>query len=139
MKGWVLTNYMDNFVIPAKTKEELEEQMIKFLKIIEKHNLYFKQSKCDFNMEEILILEIIVGREQVKIEQEKIKVVKEWKTLTKIMDMKSFFGFANFYWCFIQNFSHIAKPLNKLKGKKEWKWDEEHQQVFEELKDKIIS
>jgi len=40
---------------------------------------------------------------------------------------------------FIQNFSHTAKPLNELKGKKEWKWEEEHQRVFEELKEKITS
>jgi len=33
----------------------------------------------------------------------------------------------------------MAKPLNKLKGKKEWKWEEEHQKAFEELKEKIIS
>jgi len=38
----ILTNYMDNFVIPAKTMEELEEQMVRFLKIAEKHNLCFK-------------------------------------------------------------------------------------------------
>ena len=47
----VLANYINNFVIPAKTKEELEEWMIRFLKIAEKHNLCFKQSKYDFNME----------------------------------------------------------------------------------------
>ena len=38
----VLANYMNNFVIPAKTREELEEQTVRFLKIVEKHNLYFK-------------------------------------------------------------------------------------------------
>ena len=69
----VLANYMDDFVIPAKTMEELEESIIRFLKIVEKHNLCFKRSKCDFNMEEILILGVIVGKRQVKIEQEKIK------------------------------------------------------------------
>ena len=53
--------------------------------------------------------------------------------------MESFLGFANFYQHFIQNFSHTAKPLNKLKGKKEWKWEEEHQKAFEELKKKITS
>ena len=58
----VLANYINNFVIPAKTKEELEEWMIRFLKIAEKHNLCFKQSKCDFNMEEIPILGVIVRR-----------------------------------------------------------------------------
>ena len=93
----VLANYMDNFVIPAKTMEELEKQTIRFLKIVEKHNLCFKWSKCNFNMEEIPILGVIVGKEQVKMEQEKIKVVEEWKTLTKVKDIESFLGFTNFY------------------------------------------
>jgi len=48
-------------------------------------------------------------------------------------------GFANFYRWFIKNFSYIAKPLNKLKGKKDWKWKEEYQKAFKELKDKIMS
>ena len=38
----VLANYMDDFVIPARTMEELEERMIQFLKIAERHNLCFK-------------------------------------------------------------------------------------------------
>ena len=135
----VLANYMDDFVIPAKTMKELEERTIRFLKIAERHNLCFKWSKCDFNMEEIPILEVIVGKGQIKMEQEKIKAVKEWKTPRKVKDMESFLGFANFYRHFIQNFSHIAKPLNELKGKKEWKWEEKHQRAFEELKEKITS
>ena len=64
----VLANYMDDFVIPVKTKKELEERTIRFLKIVEKHNLCFKQSKCNFDIEEILILEVIVERKQVKME-----------------------------------------------------------------------
>jgi len=38
----VLANYMNDFVILARTMEELEEQTIRFLKIVEKHNLCFK-------------------------------------------------------------------------------------------------
>ena len=93
----ILANYMDNFVISAKTMEELEERTIRFLKIVEKHNLCFKKSKCDFNIEEIPILGVIVRKGQVKMEQERIKVVKEWKTPTRVKDIKSFLGFANFY------------------------------------------
>ena len=130
---------MDNFVIPAKTMEELKERTIQFLKIAEKHNLYFKKSKYDFNIEEIPILRVVVGKGQIQMEQEKIKAVKEWKTPTRVKDVESFLEFINFYRCFIQNFSHTAKPLNKLKGKKEWKWEEEYQRVFEELKEKITS
>ena len=68
---------MDDFVIPARTIKELEERTIRFLKIAEKHNLCFKRSKCDFIMEEIPILGMVVGNEQVKMEQEKIKAVKK--------------------------------------------------------------
>ena len=51
---------MDDFIILAKTKKKLEEKTTRFLKIAEKHNLHFKQSKCDFDMEEIPILGVVV-------------------------------------------------------------------------------
>ena len=70
-------------------------------------------------MEEILILGVVIGRGQVWMETNKVKAVKEWKTSTKIKEVESFLGFANFYRWFIKNFSHTAKSLNKLKGKKE--------------------
>jgi len=73
------------------------------------------------------------------MEQEKIKAVKKWKMPMKVKDIESFLGFTNFYRYFIQNFSHIARPLNELKGKKEWKWEKEYQKAFKELKDKIMS
>ena len=135
----VVANYMDDFMILAKTMEELKERTSWFLKIVEKYNLCFKQSKCDFNIEEILILGVIVGKRQVKIEQEKIKAVKEWKTPTKVKNMESFLEFANFYRRFIQNFNYTTKPLNELKGKKEWVWNKDHQKAFDELKEKITS
>jgi len=72
------------FVILDKTKKKLEERTIQFLKVAEKHNLCFKQSKCNFNTEEISILEVVVGQEEVQIKNDKIKAVKEWKTPTKI-------------------------------------------------------
>ena len=73
----VLVNYIDDFVILAKMTKKLEERTIHFLKIVEKHNLCFKRLKYNFNMEEILILEVIVRRGQVQIETDKVKVVKE--------------------------------------------------------------
>ena len=58
----VLANYMDDFVIPARTKKELEERTIQFLKIAERYNLCFKWSKCNFDAKEIPILgRVVVG------------------------------------------------------------------------------
>ena len=58
-------------------KEELEKRTIRFLKIAKKHNLYFKQSKCDFNTTEIPILGVQVGNGKVQIKEEKVKAIKE--------------------------------------------------------------
>ena len=39
----------------------------------------------------------------------------------------------------IEDFSHIAIPLNQLKEKEEQKWTNEEQIAFKELKEKIIT
>ena len=62
----VLANYVDNFIIPAKMRKKLEERTIQFLKIVEKHNLCFKWSKCNFDVEKIPILEVVVRWEDEK-------------------------------------------------------------------------
>ena len=90
-------------------------------------------------MEEIPILGVVVGKGQVQMEQDNIKAIKKQKMPMKIKEVESFLRFANFYRRFIQNFNHMAKPLNKLKEKKEWTQTKEHQQSFEELKKKIMS
>jgi len=59
--------------------------------------LCFKQSKYDFNATEISILGVQVGNREVQMKEEKAKAIKKWKTPTKIKDVKSFLGFANFY------------------------------------------
>jgi len=72
-----LANYIDDFVIPAKTEKELEERIIRFLKIAKKHNLCFKRSKCSFNATEIPILGVRVGNGEVQIEKKKVKAIKK--------------------------------------------------------------
>ena len=74
------------------------------------------------------------------MEPEKIAAVKDWPTPQTIKDVEKFLGFANFYRRFIKNFSIIAAPLNELKkGEREWKWNEEQQKAFENVKNAITS
>jgi hypothetical protein len=92
-----LVNYMDDFAILGKMKQELEERTIRFLTIEDKHNLYFKRSKCKFDVEKISILGTVIGNGEVRMEEEKIKAIKNWKVPTNIKGVESFLGFANFY------------------------------------------
>ena len=48
--------------------------------------------------------------------------------------------FVNFYRHFVQDFSHVAKPLHQLTKKgEEWQWADEEQASFKELKRLITS
>ena len=118
------------YIISTKTKKKLEKRKVQYLKIAKKHNLYFKQAKYDLDTKEIHILGVVAGWGEVQIKNDKVNAVKKWKTLSKIKEVESFLGFINFYKCFIKNFSHMAKHLNELKGKKEWKWKKEYQKAF---------
>jgi len=61
--------------------------------VAEKYNLYFKWLKYNFNAKEIPILGVVVGWEEVQIENNKVKAVKEWKTLIKIKEVKKLKAF----------------------------------------------
>ena len=56
---------MNNFVILVKIRKEFFKKIIHFLKMAEKYNFYFKQSKCDFNIKKIPILRVVVRQGDV--------------------------------------------------------------------------
>ena len=57
-----------------------------------------------------------------------------------VTEVRSFLGLANYYRCFIQNFSRIALSLAKLIRKNHsFSWNEKCEDSFQELKRKLTS
>ena len=95
---------------------------------LQKLNLYLKPSKCIFETKRIKFLGVILENGTAMMDPIKVTGVKEWKVPTNTTENLSFQGFANFYHCFISNFSKIAKPLNDLlKTGVKWYWEREQQ------------
>ena len=70
----------------------------------------------------------------------KVAGIQDWPTPRNVTKVQSFIGFVNFYQCFVQDFSHIAKPLHQLTKKGEvWRWADEEQQSIEGLKRFIMT
>ena len=70
----------------------------------------------------------------------KVAGVSKWPTPTNRKEVQSFLGFINFYWRFIEGFSHIARPLfNLTKAEIAFKWTEEENLAFKTLRDQIIA
>ena len=52
----------------------------------------------------------------------KVKIIQDWPEPKKVKDIQSFLGFANFYRCYIHNYSDIVVPLTCL-TRKDTLWD----------------
>ena len=129
------TAYIDDILIYSNTLGEHKGHVRKVLSALRSAGLQVEITKCEFHVEEVLYLGMIVGRYGIKMDPAKVAAIKEWATPINVKDVQSFLGFANFYRRFIRGFSEIAAPLTALTGKKTvWEWTPQCQLAFENLK-----
>jgi len=105
--------------------------MVWVLNILQKHRLYLKAKKCTFRQPTVEYLGLILSEGCIEINPIKVAGVHDWLTTKSITEVQSFIGFINFYWHFIQDFLHVAKPLHQLTKKGEaWRWTKDKQEAF---------
>ena len=57
---------------------------------------------------------MIIGEKGVNMDMTKVEAIMSWPMPKCMKDIQAFLGLANFYCCFIQDFSKIATPLNNF-------------------------
>ena len=76
-----------------------------------------KASKCEIAYESIEFLGQQVTPTGMSPTEVKIKAVQEWDTPQDVKDVRSFLGFANYYWRYVHQFAKVAHPLIGLTKK----------------------
>ena len=93
-----------------------------------------------WRMTEVEFLGYILSWEGVKMAQEKVQAVLDWKTPASLTEVQLFLGFANFYQRFIQDYFRVARPLTELTKKTEkWAWNQQVEGAFQELKKRFTT
>jgi len=127
--------FIDNVTVGTETEEGHNEIVEEVLKRIEDHDLYLKPEKCVWKVKEVGFLGLIIGKDGIKIEEEKVKGVLNWPRSKCVKDIQKFLGLANYYRIFVKDFATIAKLLHWLVKKNEkWNWGEKQKNVFQGLK-----
>ena len=131
--------YMDDIVFMGKTLEELRHNTLKGLRILDRMELYIKEPKCYWEVQEVPILGHIVGHGTTRMEPSKTRVIKDWKPPKTKKEVQKFIGFLNFYRRYIKHFSNVARPITQLTGDVQFNWTTKQQKSFEELKKRMMS
>ncbi|MCO5548924.1 hypothetical protein L7F22_002387 [Adiantum nelumboides] len=110
-----------------------------FLSIV--HNLYAKESKCDFLKTEIQYLGHVISSQGVHMDMFKVDAIVHWPYPTNLEELQIFLGLTSFYRKYVRDYATIDVPMtDQLKGKgKTFTWGEEQQRSFEKLKVALAS
>ncbi|KAG5729072.1 hypothetical protein E4T56_gene3113 [Termitomyces sp. T112] len=132
--------YLNDILIYTKTLEEHCQVTCIVLECLCQHQLYLKPEKCEFEQTKVEYLGLIILHEMAKMDPIKVAGVAEWPEPRNKMEVQAFLGFVNFYWRFIQDFSHHACPFFDLTVKDTvWQWEPPQQAAFDALRQAVTS
>jgi Reverse transcriptase (RNA-dependent DNA polymerase) len=89
--------YMDDILIFADTKEELERITKLVLETLREHDLFLKAKKCKFCQTRIKYLGMIIEEGRISMDAVKLGGIRDWPVPTILKQTRSFLGFGNFY------------------------------------------
>jgi hypothetical protein len=139
--GKFMIVYLDDILVFIKNKEEHLRHLTLVMRRLqgEKLLINLKKKKSSFMKTKLIYLGFVISSNELKMDLEKVKAIKEWSSLKNIFEVRSFHGLASFYWKFIRNFSGIsAQMMGTVKKRhKSFKWTEEAERSFNILKEKI--
>ena len=82
-----VVRFIDNFIVGTE-KEEVHDKIIeKIVKRLAENDLYIKPEKYKWKVKKVEFLEVVIGPERIKIEEENMKGVLKWLTLKEIKDI----------------------------------------------------
>ena len=132
--------YLDDIVIFSRCMDEHVVHLNKVLRRLKEHELFVKKEKCEFACSEITFLGHLVSFGQVRMDPKKVQAIWDWAAPSKVPELRSFLGLANYYRRFIEGYSKKAAPLSDLlKKNRRWDWSSECQLAFDKLRRAVTS
>ena len=130
--------YLDDILILSQNKEDHFRDLRDVFESLRHGNLKLKPSKCEYFMDKIDFLGMVVTPKGLQPCPKKVQVIKTFPTPKTVKQVRSFNGMCQFYKKFIKDFATLAKPLYRLtEDKVKFHWTEECDRNFNQLKNAL--
>ena len=132
--------YIDDVLIFSRNLEEHVKHIQQVVQRVADCGLKLKPNKCHFARRQVEFLGHVVTAEGLKPNAARVEAVSSYPVPANIKEVRQFLGLASYYRRFVPCFAKIAAPLHHLLVKgKTFNWTPECQQVFEDLKGKLVN
>lgn len=131
---------MDDILIYAATKAELDIITNKVIKRIKDAGLTLNKDKCEFGVPKIKFLGHLLSAQGVEIDPEKVTAINQLKDPENKAELQRLLGMVTYLAKFIPKLSEMTYPLRQLIEKDaEWLWTPHQQQAVEQIKHALSS
>ncbi|XP_019086811.1 PREDICTED: uncharacterized protein LOC109127055, partial [Camelina sativa] len=138
--GVFVVVYFDDILVYSKNLEDHVMHLRLVLDLLRQEKLYANYKKCTFCTYNLVFLGFVVSADGIKVDEEKVKAIRDWPSPTNVSEVRSFHGLAGFYRSFVKDFSTIAAPLTEvIKKDVGFKWEAAQENAFQALKEKLTN
>lgn len=128
----------DDVIIAAKTKQQHDQAMVKFLEQVKRSGMTLNPKKCKIGAKEITFWGVRVSEGGISPDKEKIRTLREARAPQSKRDVVSFLCMARSHQDFIPSIAGRTSNLRALTKKfAPFRWEEAHQKEFEGLREAL--
>ena len=134
-------SYFDDIFVRSKASDDQTDveahlkHLRRFFVVLRENKLYANLKRCIFFSPEIPVLGCYVGKNGVRVDPEKIKVINEWPAPQNVNKLCQWLGLANYLHKYTRNYAAMVLPMSfLLKKDTEWKWNQDQKDAFESVK-----
>jgi hypothetical protein len=130
--------YLDDILVFSKTMAKNLKHLATMMQRLQQEKLLINMKKSSFMKTDLIYLGFIISTDELRMDPDKVEVIKNWPSPKNIFDVRSFHGLASFYRKFIRNFSGISAPMMDTVKKRHtsFHWTKEDEKSFNLLKRK---
>lgn len=140
LQQWLDADMDDLLIGNGGDKEDLTKKGIVALDKLEEKDLFVKPEKSEFFVTDVDFLGYRLKDGKLGMESQKVAGIADWPPPENVSQLRSFFGFCNYYRKFIDHYADLCAPLNELLRKTTiCEWTPLRHKAFEKIKVKFVT
>jgi hypothetical protein len=131
--------FSDDILIFSSSLQEHKQHLLMVLQLLRSHQLKVKMSECMFATKIVEYLGHVISGAGVSMDPSKIVDIISWQKPTTVTQLRGFLGLTGYYRRFVKHYGIICKPLHESLKKDGFKWGQELDQAFKQLKEAMTT